>query len=58
MTRPAFEKLGESNIIKDLNASVISLTETITSLQYHVTSHPSAPEQSGNAETIFTATNK
>ena len=27
-------------------------------MQSHVTSHPSAPEQSGNAETIVTATNK
>ena len=47
-----------ANIIKHLNASVISLTETVTSLQSRVTSHPSAPEQSGNAETIVTATNK
>ena len=47
-----------ANIIKHLNASVISLTETVTSLQSRVTSHPSAPEQSGNAETIVTAINK
>ena len=47
-----------ANIIKHLNANVISLTETITSLQSYVTSHPTAPEQSGNAEIIVTATNK
>ena len=47
-----------ANIIKDLNSSIVSLTETITSLQFSVTKQSSTSDQTANATTDITATNK
>jgi len=80
ITRPAFEKLGESdahylcshctlvsqnkeisnlaNIIKDLNSSIKSLTDTITALQSHVTKQSSTSAQSTDAVSDVTVTSR